>query len=79
MAHNVDVQYEQTISAVVTRCRCGQPQAHQGERCPQGEQVDLGVISYSHTDPLKNIKGKLEVARNNIRNRKARKGEIDNG
>lgn len=65
---------ETTIEATVTRCRCGDPSSHVGERCPQGEKHNLGVIAYGHTDEEKDAEGKAKVLLNSIKNRKARLG-----
>jgi hypothetical protein len=46
---------EMTTEAVIIRCRCGDPASHQGEICPKGQTVDLGVISYWHRNPLKRL------------------------
>ncbi|MEK6323615.1 MAG: hypothetical protein AABN33_18395 [Acidobacteriota bacterium] len=44
---------EVSISAVVIRCRCGDPDSHRGEVCPRGEREDRGTVSYWHRNPLK--------------------------
>ena len=74
-----EVQVEQTISAVINRCRCGTPGAHQGQTCPQAERVDIGIVSYSHTDPVKDRMGRLKVRLNDMATARKRKGVNTNG
>lgn len=45
---------EISLSAVVIRCRCGDPsRIHQGKPCPVGIEEDLGAIGYWHRSPFK--------------------------
>ena len=69
-----EVQQETTLSAEIIRCRCGLPATHTGQVCPKGERVELGLVSYSHTDPVKNALGQARVKLNDIKTRKLRNG-----
>ena len=44
---------EASLSAVVIRCGCSDPQSHYQKVCPDGIREDLGVISYWNRSPLK--------------------------
>lgn len=46
---------EVSLSAVVTRCRCGNPDGHRGAVCPQGVTEELGTISYWSHNPFKRL------------------------
>lgn len=46
---------EVSLSAVVTRCHCGNPDGHRGAVCPQGVVEDKGVISYYSRNPFKRL------------------------
>jgi hypothetical protein len=56
MGMNVSSSVEQaSISAVVTRCTCGNPAAHIPDPCPGGTAEDRGVIAYYHRNPIKRL------------------------
>jgi hypothetical protein len=58
---NASSPAEASIEAVVIRCGCGDPDAHNGVRgapspCPRPRATeDLGVVSYYSPNPLKRL------------------------
>lgn len=44
-----------SISAMVTRCTCGNPSLHIPDPCPGGRAEDHGVIAYYHKNPLRRL------------------------
>jgi hypothetical protein len=68
------IKQETSVEASATRCRCSNPHNHIGSKCSVGEVVYLGLMSYSHTDPVKNFLGQFRVKWHNIKYRKARRG-----
>lgn len=50
---------EAYVEAVVIRCRCGDPQSHDGAVCPVGQNENLGIISYWHRSFWKRLAWRL--------------------